>query len=94
MVLRRPQKMSEIVPARIIDRLSTTRPFSTKTIAAGGHSAPKTAFRDQRSCALGHKQFGEKTLKCPLIEQERASRETRGVENAGRMESSSAAAAA
>lgn len=55
--------MSEIVPARIIDRLSTTRPFSTKTIAAGGHSAPKTAFRDQRSWP---KQLGEKPLKWSL----------------------------
>jgi hypothetical protein len=34
-VLSRPQKTSEMVPARIIDRLSTTRPFSTNTIAEG-----------------------------------------------------------
>lgn len=39
-VFRSPQKMSEIVPARIMERRSTTRPFSTNTIL--GLSSPKT----------------------------------------------------
>ena len=43
MVFRTPQKMSAMVPARIIDRRSTTRPFSTNTIARA-HAWSERAF--------------------------------------------------
>ena len=54
MVFRTPQKMSAMVPARIIDRRSTTRPFSTNTIARA-HAWSERAFASPAlSKALSH----------------------------------------